>query len=119
MQSRRIPSLNPYAGSVLHHRGTASQSNPDLLLLRSVALCLKVISSLRGAAPLLYRKWFLAVPFMADRNEFSTPSSSSVLETHVDATSPRFEANMRFLADVVSQMRNEEEKIREGGGLKA
>ena len=56
---------------------------------------------------------------MADRNEFSTPSSSSVLETHVDATSPRFEANMRFLADMVSQMRNEEEKIREGGGPKA
>jgi acetyl-CoA carboxylase carboxyltransferase component len=62
---------------------------------------------------------FLAVPFMADRNEFSTPSSSSVLETRVDATSPRFEANMRFLADMVSQVRNEEEKIREGGGLKA
>jgi 3-methylcrotonyl-CoA carboxylase beta subunit len=75
--------------------------------------------SLRGAAPLLYRKCFLAVPFMADRNEFSTPSSSSVLETRVDATSPRFEANMRFLADMVSQVRNEEEKIREGGGPKA
>jgi 3-methylcrotonyl-CoA carboxylase beta subunit len=56
---------------------------------------------------------------MADRNEFSTPSSSSVLETRVDATSARFEANMRFLADMVSQMRNEEEKIREGGGPKA
>jgi acetyl-CoA carboxylase carboxyltransferase component len=56
---------------------------------------------------------------MADRNEFITPSSSSVLETRVDATTPRFEANMRFLADMVSQMRNEEEKIREGGGLKA
>jgi 3-methylcrotonyl-CoA carboxylase beta subunit len=56
---------------------------------------------------------------MSDRNEFSTPSSSSVLETRVDATSPRFEANMRFLADMVSQVRNEEEKIREGGGLKA
>jgi len=56
---------------------------------------------------------------MADRNEFSTPSSSSVLETRVDATSPRFEANMRFLADMVSQVRNEEEKIREGGGPKA
>ncbi len=56
---------------------------------------------------------------MADRNEFSTPSGSSVLETHVDATSPRFEANMRFLADMVSQVRNEEEKIREGGGPKA
>jgi acetyl-CoA carboxylase carboxyltransferase component len=60
-----------------------------------------------------------AVPFMADRYESSTPSSSSVLETHVDATSARFEANMRFLADMVSQVRNEEEKIREGGGLKA
>jgi 3-methylcrotonyl-CoA carboxylase beta subunit len=61
----------------------------------------------------------LAVPFMADRNEFSTPSSSSALETRVDATSARFEANMRFLADMVSQVRNEEEKIREGGGPKA
>ena len=58
-------------------------------------------------------------PFMAERYESSTPSSSSVLETHVDATSPRFEANMRFLADMVSQIRNEEEKIREGGGPKA
>jgi 3-methylcrotonyl-CoA carboxylase beta subunit len=56
---------------------------------------------------------------MADRNEFSTPSTSSVLETRVDATSARFEANMRFLADMVSQIRNEEEKIREGGGPKA
>jgi len=56
---------------------------------------------------------------MADRNEFSTPSTSSVLETRVDATSARFEANMRFLADMVSQVRNEEEKIREGGGPKA
>jgi 3-methylcrotonyl-CoA carboxylase beta subunit len=58
-------------------------------------------------------------PFMAERYESSTPSSSTVLETHVDATSPRFEANMRFLADMVSQVRNEEEQIREGGGPKA
>jgi 3-methylcrotonyl-CoA carboxylase beta subunit len=56
---------------------------------------------------------------MAERYESSTSSSSTVLETHVDATSPRFEANMRFLADMVSQVRNEEEKIREGGGPKA
>src|SRR5580704_18757249 len=67
--------------------------------------------SLRDAAPLLYRKWFPATPFMADRYEPSTPSSSTVLETNVDATSPRFEANMRLLADMVSQVRNEEEKI--------
>src|SRR6202453_3509384 len=58
-------------------------------------------------------------PFMANRYEPSTPSSSTVLETHVDATSPRFEANMRLLADLVAQVRNEEEKIREGGGPKA
>jgi acetyl-CoA carboxylase carboxyltransferase component len=56
---------------------------------------------------------------MAERYESSTPSSSTVQETHVDATSPRFEANMRFLADMVSQVRNEEEQIREGGGPKA
>jgi 3-methylcrotonyl-CoA carboxylase beta subunit len=73
---------------------------------------------LRRDARLLYGKWFLA-PFMAERYESSTPSSSTVLETHVDATSPRFEANMRFLADMVSQVRNEEEQIREGGGPRA
>src|ERR1700678_783569 len=60
-----------------------------------------------------------AVLFMAARYESNVASTSTVLETHVDATSPRFEANMRFLADMVSQVRNEEEKIREGGGPKA
>src|SRR5580704_18397662 len=56
---------------------------------------------------------------MADRTETTAVQSSSVLETRIDPTSPRFEANMRFLADMVSQIRNEEEKIREGGGPKA
>jgi acetyl-CoA carboxylase carboxyltransferase component len=56
---------------------------------------------------------------MANRVESSASSTSSVLETRVDPTSPRFEANMRFLADLVSQVRNEEESIREGGGPKA
>jgi 3-methylcrotonyl-CoA carboxylase beta subunit len=56
---------------------------------------------------------------MADRIDSSAPSTSVVLETRVDPTTPRFEANMRFLADMVSQVRNEEEKIREGGGAKA
>ena len=56
---------------------------------------------------------------MADRIESTAVSSSHVIETRVDPTSPRFEANMRFLADLVSQVRNEEEKIREGGGQKA
>jgi 3-methylcrotonyl-CoA carboxylase beta subunit len=44
---------------------------------------------------------------------------NSILPTRVDPTSPRFEANMRFLADLVSAVRNEEEQIREGGGPKA
>lgn len=56
---------------------------------------------------------------MADRKELTPPSVSPKLESRVDPTSARFEANMRFLADVVSQVRNDEEKIREGGGAKA
>jgi acetyl-CoA carboxylase carboxyltransferase component len=56
---------------------------------------------------------------MADRIEAMPPASSPVLESRIDPTSARFEANMRFLADLVSQVRNEEEKIREGGGAKA
>src|ERR1700731_4155398 len=56
---------------------------------------------------------------MNERVDSGMPSSSTVLESRVDATSARFEANMRFLADLVSQVRNEEERIREGGGLKA
>src|SRR6059058_4683365 len=46
-------------------------------------------------------------------------ASSSVLETRIDPSSARFEANMRFMADLMSQVHNEEEKIREGGGAKA
>jgi 3-methylcrotonyl-CoA carboxylase beta subunit len=46
-------------------------------------------------------------------------TTNSILTTRVDATSARFEANMRFLADLVSAVRNEEEQIREGGGPKA
>jgi acetyl-CoA carboxylase carboxyltransferase component len=57
---------------------------------------------------------------MADRNEVSqSTATSSLLPSKVDPTSARFEANMRFMADLVSQVRNEEEKIREGGGSKA
>src|SRR5689334_25202490 len=57
---------------------------------------------------------------MADRTEVSQSSASStLLPSKVDPTSARFEANMRFLADLMSQVHNEEEKIREGGGPKA
>jgi acetyl-CoA carboxylase carboxyltransferase component len=57
---------------------------------------------------------------MADRNQASeSTASSTLLPSKVDPTSARFEANMRFMADLVSRVRNEEEKIREGGGAKA
>src|ERR1039457_2154047 len=59
---------------------------------------------------------------MADRNESPTTNSSApanVLTTKIDPTSARYEANMRFLADLMSQVRNEGEKISEGGGPKA
>jgi 3-methylcrotonyl-CoA carboxylase beta subunit len=57
---------------------------------------------------------------MADRNEVSqSTAATTLLPTKVDPTSAKFESNMRFMADLVSQVRNEEEKIREGGGAKA
>src|SRR5438477_7033204 len=57
---------------------------------------------------------------MADLTEAKAfTSQSTLLPSKVDPTSARFEANMRFMADLVSQVRNEEERIREGGGLKA
>ena len=46
-------------------------------------------------------------------------ADSSILTTKVDPTSSRFETNMRYMADLVSAIRNEEEQIREGGGAKA
>src|ERR1700756_3956575 len=46
-------------------------------------------------------------------------TASSILTTRIDPTSSRFETNMRFMADLVSAVRNEEEQIREGGGAKA
>ena len=59
---------------------------------------------------------------MADRHEtpvVKSDSTSNLLRTKIDPTSARFEANMRFLADLMSQVRNEGEKIGEGGGAKA
>jgi acetyl-CoA carboxylase carboxyltransferase component len=41
------------------------------------------------------------------------------LPTKIDATSTRFEKNMRSMAELVAAIRNEEEKIRLGGGEKA
>src|SRR6202789_1870418 len=56
---------------------------------------------------------------MPDRTESTALALNNVLATKVDPASLRFESNMRALADLVAQIRNEEEKIREGGGAKA
>jgi len=56
---------------------------------------------------------------MADRPKNNPDSSSNALLTTVDATSSRFEKNMRAMADLVTLMHNEEEQIRQGGGPKA
>src|SRR5690348_16781669 len=56
---------------------------------------------------------------MADRIESVPLQVSNILASRVNRTSARFEANMRFLADLTAQIHNEEEKMREGGGPKA
>jgi 3-methylcrotonyl-CoA carboxylase beta subunit len=56
---------------------------------------------------------------MPDRAQMLAGSARNVIESRIDLTSARFEKNMRFMADLVATVRNEEEKIREGGGAKA
>src|ERR1700731_2169699 len=59
---------------------------------------------------------------MPDRHEppvVKSDNTSNVFRTKIDPPSARFEANMRFLADLMSQVRNEGEKIGEGGGAAA
>ena len=56
---------------------------------------------------------------MSERTDSTALSINNVLPTKIDPSSLRFESNMRALADLVAQVRNEEEKIREGGGPKA
>ncbi len=45
--------------------------------------------------------------------------AASVLKTSVNATSPEFEKNHRRVIDLLTQIKNEEEEIRQGGGPKA
>ena len=47
------------------------------------------------------------------------PDQLNKLPSKVDATSARFEKNMRSMAELVSAIRNQEEQVRQGGGLKA
>src|SRR5215470_2986980 len=56
---------------------------------------------------------------MSNRTESTAITINNVISTKADPSSLRFESNMRALADLVAQVRNEEEKIREGGGPKA
>lgn len=44
---------------------------------------------------------------------------SNVIPSKIDSTSQRFEKNMRAMANLVSGLRNEEDKLLEGGGKKA
>ncbi|HVH86820.1 MAG TPA: acyl-CoA carboxylase subunit beta [Terriglobales bacterium] len=54
---------------------------------------------------------------MAESRVTSTPSS--VFTSSLDPSSPRFQKNARSMADLVSTIAREQEKIREGGGAKA
>jgi acetyl-CoA carboxylase carboxyltransferase component len=56
---------------------------------------------------------------MPERSDSTALSINNILSSKIDPSSLRFESNMRALADLVAQVRNEEEKIREGGGAKA
>src|ERR1700720_3008667 len=56
---------------------------------------------------------------MPERTDSTALSINNILPTKIDPSSLRFESNMRALADLVAQIRNEEETIREGGGSKA
>src|SRR5579859_704680 len=44
---------------------------------------------------------------------------STLLETHIHRNSPDFEQNTRRMVDLLTEIKNEEEKIRQGGGAKA
>jgi acetyl-CoA carboxylase carboxyltransferase component len=56
---------------------------------------------------------------MREKTESTALKINNVLSTKIDPSSLRYESNIRAVADLVAQIRNEEEKIREGGGPKA
>src|SRR3984957_5546939 len=47
------------------------------------------------------------------------PVSGTVIETQVDAKSGDFAQNSRRMVDRLTEIKNEEERIRQGGGAKA
>jgi acetyl-CoA carboxylase carboxyltransferase component len=54
---------------------------------------------------------------MADRNKIE--AAINVLPTKVQTSHPRFEKNLREMARLVTEVRNQEQQIAEGGGPKA
>src|SRR4051812_2739170 len=54
---------------------------------------------------------------MAESRVTSTPKN--VISSSIDPNSPRFQKNARAMADLVTTMAREQEKIHEGGGAKA
>jgi 3-methylcrotonyl-CoA carboxylase beta subunit len=58
-------------------------------------------------------------PMTSPSQRASAGLPANILKSTVDATSGRYERNMRSMAELVASLRTEEEKIREGGGEKA
>ena len=52
-------------------------------------------------------------------SKLTMAESLTKLATRIDATSARFEKNMRGMAELVASVRNQEEEIKQGGGPKA
>ncbi len=56
---------------------------------------------------------------MAEKTKQAPSADNSIISSGVDTKSATFEKNMRVMADLVAQVRNDEEQLREGGGPKA
>ncbi len=59
---------------------------------------------------------------MASRKELgheTVPVAGTVIQSRVDPKTPAFQKNSRDMIDRVAEIKNEEEKIRQGGGAKA
>ncbi len=56
---------------------------------------------------------------MAEKTKQAPAAEQNVIATKIDTKSSRFENNMRAMADLVAEIKNEEEELRQGGGAKA
>src|SRR5438067_3822412 len=56
---------------------------------------------------------------MPEPTSTSQPIAGSAFASKIDPTSARFEKNMRAMADLISEIHNEQDQIRVGGGEKA